>query len=221
MPSPQQDACPTRLISCIPAVGCISVLIKDSLTLSKPCAAGSVALREQDGCQRVSGEKRGHSIQLAAETGGRPGATAHRALLPPAPAGAAGRVPRPGAEQGVCFRASFLVKREVYNGNKSDAQSKWSFSRPTSSGAVCGGATGACPHAMAGAHGGEACWGVHVFWASPRCTALTKSSRATGNTAGLQQCPAVAEPRWMQGAALPLGTVTPPQASGSPWLSPG
>lgn len=62
MPSPWRDARPTRLISRIPAVGCISVLIKDSLTLSKPRAASSVALREQDSSRRVSGEKRGHSI---------------------------------------------------------------------------------------------------------------------------------------------------------------
>lgn len=188
-PSPRRDARPTRLIASIPAVGCVSVLIKDSLTLSKPCAAGSVALRERDSCQRVSREKRGRSIQLAAETGGQPGATVHWGLRAPAPAGAAGGVPRPGVEQGPCFRASFLVRREVYNGNKSDARSKCSSSRPVSSGAACGDATGACLHATAGARGGEVCrgwWGSRVFWASPCCTALTESSRATGNTARLQ-----------------------------------
>lgn len=160
MPSPRRDARPTRLISHIPAMGCVLLLIKGSLTLSKLCTAGSVALREQDGCQRVFGEKRGCSVQLAAEMGGRSGATVHRALLPATPARAAGRVPQPGAERGACFRASFLVKREVYNGNKSNAQSKWTFSHPVSSGAACGGATGACPHAPAGTRDGESHRGV-------------------------------------------------------------
>lgn len=99
MPLPRQDARPTRLISHIPAMGCVSVPIKGSLTLSKLCTAGSVALREQDGCQPVFGEKRGCSIQLAAEMGGQPGATVHQALLPVTPARAAGRVPQAGAEQ--------------------------------------------------------------------------------------------------------------------------
>lgn len=125
-----------------PAVGYISELIKGSLTLTKPCAAGSVTLRAQDACQALSGEKRGRSVQLAAGTGERLGA----AGLPPALAGAAGRVLQLGAERGA-FRASFLAGREVYNGNKSGSAAKCSFSHPVSSGAACGGAPGACPRA--------------------------------------------------------------------------
>lgn len=142
--------------------------------------------------------------------------------------------PPSGGRAGSVFRASFLLKREVYNGNKSNAQSKWSFSRPVSSGAACGGATGACLHATAG--GGSmlgvlllpvglgGAWGSpeDVGWGAPPRLSFTELCLRDGSSPRPLARARTVSRGGRQAVPVPrsfpaLGGYGPEQAPGSPW----
>lgn len=142
-PWPGHPAHPTLLISRIPASGCVSELIKGSLTLS--CRLGSTgrAGRLPEGAWRKPG-MRHPGLEITGNAApSREQGWDHTGLCPPD----LGKVPPGRGRAGTGPRASFLAGREVYNGNKSQARPKWSFSR----GVSCGAAAGALPHATAGA----------------------------------------------------------------------
>lgn len=164
------------------------MLIKGSLTLSKPCTAGSVALREQDGCQRVSGERSSHRIQLAAEMGGWLGATAHTGLcsFPPRPGLLAGSPGRGLSSERVLeppssLEGKFIIETKAMLGPSGafpvpfppelPAEVPQERAHTPQLGHTVG------KHSRGGG-------GAYVFRASPRGTVLTESSLATVNVAG-------------------------------------
>lgn len=165
------------------------MLIKGSLTLSKPCTAGSVALREQDGCQRVSGERSSHRIQLAAEMGGWLGATAHTGLcsFPPRPGLLAGSPGRGLSSERVLeppssLEGKFIIETKAMLGPSGAFPVPFPPELPAEVPQERA-HTPQLGHTV-GKHSRGGGGGAYVFRASPRGTVLTESSLATVNVAG-------------------------------------
>lgn len=184
------------------------MLIKGSLTLSKPCTAGSVALRERDGCQRVSGEKSSHRIQLAAEMGWWLGATAHTGLcsLPPRPGLLAGSTGRGLSSERVSeppssLEGKFIIETKAMLGPSGAFPVPFPPEVPQERAH-----TPQLGHTV-GKHGEG---GICVLGITP-LNGAHRVQPCHGERGRLQRHPAMAERRWRWDPAFSLGTETPPR----------
>lgn len=194
------------------------MLIKGSLTLSKPCTAGSVALREQDGCQRVSGERSSHRIQLAAEMGGWLGATAHTGLcsFPPRPGLLAGSPGRGLSSERVLeppssLEGKFIIETKAMLGPSGAFPVPFPPELPAEVPQERA-HTPQLGHTV-GKHSRGGGGGICVSGIAPRHGAH-RVQPCHGERGRLQRRPAMAERRWRWDPAFPLGTEPPPPKAG-------